>query len=299
MTRQILEDPSLTVVLGRQRAGKTHRTAQEIQAYLKDNPQTGKKGRHVLVIDNNNEYKWIKKANPTSKNIIKFMQGPVAVRRIVLLGKSGMPLSLTEKMDIVGIAIKHFKNGLLVLDDIDKYAKHTSEQDMVSMLMGVTHIGCDVMTIHQSWRKMTVTEVENKRTIRLHATEDNAQSLSTEKKESMNMSISQIAQIIVKEHFDMANRDYREKKITHDQYLARKSYFLYIDYIMERIYPVHNEETKTWALKKYLMRNKNLVNEELGDMVFEGIITEREKKNPNNIDTAIQRQILKYEHYFN
>ena len=300
MTRQIIEDPSLTVVLGRQRAGKTHRTAEEIKADLLANPKTGKLPRKTLVVDNNNEYSWLRHLNPTPANITRFVkQEAVEARRIVLVNSTGLPLSLKEKMDIVRMTVQYFRNGHLVYDDIDKYATHTSEQDIISMLMGVTHIGCDVTTIHQSWRKMSVTEVENKRTIRLHATEDSPDSLPPEKKAAMSMEISQIAQIIVKEHFDMANRDHREKKLTDLQYLQAKSYFLYIDYIMGVIYPIHNEETKTWALRKYLMTNKNLINDELTTMLFEGKITESGKKNPDNIETAIQRQILKYEHYFN
>lgn len=293
------EDPSLTVVLGRQRVGKTHSITENIKEYIKDDIETGREGRKVLLLDNNNEYTQLNTIEPTPTNIRKFVnQRTVEARRIILLSKTGMPLSLKEKMEIVQMTIQYFRNGALIYDDLDKYAKHTSDQDMVSMLMGVTHIGCDVITVHQSWRKMSVTECENKRTIKLFSTEDSPDSFSAEKKAAMNMELSHLAHIIVREHFNMANAAYQQRKITKQEWLVQKSYHLYIDYIMERIYPIYNPETYIWALKKYFWSEKRLINDEIDNMIFERILPESRKKDRDAKDLAIERLIEKYKHYF-
>ena len=110
--------PMLMVVCGETGVGKTYRTVHEIENYIKSNRGTGKKGRKVLIFDvNDDDFTSYPTISPD--HISKFKQ--VRARRIRPLTKTGKLMNLNQKREIVEKMVAEFKNGLLVLEDIDKF----------------------------------------------------------------------------------------------------------------------------------------------------------------------------------
>ncbi len=215
--------PMIMLVLGETGVGKTYRNKLEILRYMKDNPQTGKKGRKVLAFDtNDDDYTEFRSLNP---NYIKALTA-VSCRRIRPFNPDGSPMSDDEKKEIVGKILKHFKNGMIVLDDIDNYMANAKGQSMIGALCTVRHKGVDVLLTHQSIGKVTTSEWQNCTFLRLHKQVDEA---TFYKKRIPKYKMVRIAQLIVEEQYNLSVRAFAEGKITKKESEIKQSFFVYVD----------------------------------------------------------------------
>lgn len=292
------EKPFVTIVLGETGVGKTFANLKrEIPIYLKDNPAIGKRGRKVLIYDVNNDYEGVKTLKATPEAIAKFVkQVTVEARRIVGKDEFGRPLDKNKNYENAHMIIQNFINGLIVLDDIDKYAVHSSKQDLVSMLMGNRHIGCHILISHQAWRKMTVTELENIRYIRVHHTRDDIDSLPEEKKVLLEHSLCKIATLIVEEQYELATDMYEQGKLDTKKYEAHKAHFVYIDVRRKKILGA-SENAFQRAAYKYMAMYPAVVDGEIQRMVYMGQLSGKVSALKNNMDTRTMACLSLYEKY--
>lgn len=277
------EDAEFTIVIGETKVGKSFRNHLEVLMYTKPYLATGKQPRKVLLFDRKGEYTGIKTLNPTSENLRKFtLQITKEARRIVGVNTSGTPMKPSECLKIVENILTYFRNGLLIFDDIDSYAVYSQDQDVIGMIMGYRHIGCDCITVHQSWRKVTTTEADNANIIRLHKTQDTPDSLPPDKQQPLDYELCMIADIIVKEMYYWAEDDYADKKITKLEWLQRRSYHLFLDVRTHKMWPIQQLEIFTRACEIFFTQKKPaLFKQELQTMLATGIITESECKKPS------------------
>ena len=285
------QDNEFTIVLGETKVGKTYRNMLEISMYAQPQPSTGKKAGKVLILDRRGEYKNIKTLNPTPENLRKFTnQETKEARRIIGVNTHGIPMKPPECIKAAEDMITYFRNGLMVFDDIDSYSVYSKAQDVVGMIMGYRHIGCDVITVHQSWRKITTTESDNADIIRLHKTQDTPDSMSDEKQAPLDYELCMIADIIVKNQHYWAQDDYADNKITKKEWMQRRSYHLYLDVRAHKMWPITQLETFRRACDIFFTHKKTgLYKEELRSMATSGIITEKEAKAPTH---DVRRQAL-------
>ena len=213
----------LVLVCGETGVGKTYRNLIEIKRYLKGNPKTGRKGRKVLAFDvNDDDY-------PDFKTVrIDLLQRLKAIRarRIRPLTKEGRTMTIEEKRDTVQEMVNRFKNGLLVLEDLDKYMVGAKGQSIVGLLTTNRHNALDIMISHQSIAKVTTTEWQNCTWLRLHHQVDD---ISRYANRIPNYFLVRIANFIVDEQYDLANNRYAEGKIETEEYKKRRSFYLYVD----------------------------------------------------------------------
>ncbi|WP_299243071.1 hypothetical protein [uncultured Aquimarina sp.] len=221
--------PMIMLVCGETGVGKTYRNKLEIKKYMMDDPSIGKKGRKVLAFDtNDDDYPEFQTLNP---NYIKALTA-VSCRRIRPFNTDGTPMDDNDKKDVVGKILKHFKDGMIVLDDIDHYMAGAKGQSMIGALCTVRHKGIDVLLTHQSIAKITTSEWQNCTWLRLHHQVDDVTRI---RDRVPKYQMVRIAQLIVDEQYDLCSRAFAEGKITKDEYKVQKSFFVYINMRQRKI----------------------------------------------------------------
>ena len=274
--------PMLMLVCGETGVGKTYRNIREIRQYMKNNTQTGKRGRKVLVFDvNDDDYELFRTVSPD--HIRKFKA--LSARRIRPLNPDGSNMNFRQKRETVEKMVKQFTKGLLVLEDIDKFMVGAKGQSVVELLTTNRHAGLDIMISHQSIAKITTTEWQNCTYLRLHKQVDD---IIRYKNRIPNYFLVRIATMIVEDQYDKAERDFAERKISREEYKKRRSFFVYVD--MRRLKIIGcSKKAFIRACKKYLDTEAN------GKVVR--LMKERDGKDQPLYPTRSKAVVKLIEHY--
>jgi hypothetical protein len=215
--------PMLILVCGETGVGKTFRNFQEFRKYLRGNPAQGKKGRKILVFDvNDDDYPQFPTVSVKHIHLLK----SIRPRRIRPIKEDGRNMSTEEKRDVVELMVNEFKDGLLVLEDLDKYMVGAKGQSVVGLLTTNRHNKLDIMISHQSIAKITTTEWQNCTWLRLHHQVDD---VSRYESRIPNFFVVRIATYIVDEQYEMANDAFAHGLIDEKEYKQRKSFFVYVN----------------------------------------------------------------------
>lgn len=150
----------LGIAVGRKGVGKTYATLQLIQSYLKGNPATGAKPRKVLMLDVNNEFVNVKGDQNSEfehvkaislKDIEKFtLSNKVEARRVSILKEGGGKMNLVEIAQALHHILENYQNGLLLIEDINKFVSDSLPNDLVGSIITQRHVSVDVITHFQS-----------------------------------------------------------------------------------------------------------------------------------------------------
>lgn len=199
VNKQDERQPMLMLVCGETGVGKTFRNILEIEYYLRDHPEVNRKGRKILIFDvNDDDYECYTTVNPDFIRDLK----SIRARRIRPLTRFGETMSIEEKRDMVERMVKQFTDGLLVLEDLDKYMTGAKGQTIVGLLTTNRHHGLDIMISHQSIAKITTTEFQNCTWLRLHKQVDD---VTRYRNRIPNYFLVRIATIIVEEQYLIGN----------------------------------------------------------------------------------------------
>ncbi len=277
--------PLITIVCGMQGVGKTHQSIIDIDNYTKDNPNTGKPGRKVLIVDFSLDESY-QKYKAVLPEYIRNLTEPRA-RRIIPFTSTGQKFDLDKMRKVSEYVVTNYMNGLLVMDDIDKYLTGKKGQSLIGTMTTVRHAGIDLLITHQSVAKVSKTEWENAAFVRLHHQLDD---IAMVKEGISNYPLMKIAQIIVDKRYFEAERDYSELgKITEDEYRNRRSYFVYIDMRKHKIIGATLEDFQN-AVMQFIRMYPKLINTRMkvGD----------EFGNSLNKQQAMQSLYKDYAHYF-
>ena len=221
--------PMIMLVCGETGVGKTYRNKQEIKHYMMDNLVMGKKGRKVLAFDtNDDDYPQFRTVSP---NHLKALT-KVSSRRIRPFNTNGSPMDNDEKKEVITKIMKHYKNGLVVLDDIDHYMTGAKGQSMIGALCTVRHKGIDIVLTHQSVAKITTSEWQNCTWLRLHHQVDD---VTRYRERIPKYQMVRIGQLIVDEQYELCSNAFAMGKITELEYKIQKSFFVYVNMREQRI----------------------------------------------------------------
>ena len=191
--------PFVMLVCGETGVGKTYQNKKEIENYLQPDATTKRTGRKCLIFDvNDDDYECYTTVDPEYICDLK----NIAARRIRPITRFGETMSIEEKRDMVERMVKQFTNGLLVLEDLDKYMTGAKGQTIVGLLTTNRHSGLDIMISHQSIAKITTTEFQNCTWIRLHKQVDD---VSRYRNRIPNYFLVRIASLIVEEQYLLGN----------------------------------------------------------------------------------------------
>ena len=221
--------PMIMLVCGETGVGKTYRNKQEIKHYMMDHLVMGKKGRKVLAFDtNDDDYPQFRTVSP---NHLKALT-KVSSRRIRPFNADGSPMDNDEKKEVITKIMKHYKNGLVVLDDIDHYMTGAKGQSMIGALCTVRHKGIDIVLTHQSVAKITTSEWQNCTWLRLHHQVDD---VTRYRERIPKYQMVRIGQLIVDEQYELCSNAFAMGKITELEYKIQKSFFVYVNMREQRI----------------------------------------------------------------
>ncbi len=172
----------MMMVAGRKSVGKTYQTLCLISNYVKTTIK--KQGRKVLIFDVNNEFGNIKQDhnNPDFPNIglIKLGQVPAfskitkpVARRVSIFKDDGQRMSLNEMAQALGYILEHYRNGLLLIEDISKYITDSMPGDLIGSICTQRHVSVDVIIHVQTVGKLFNPKLwGNCNVLRLHRTDD-------------------------------------------------------------------------------------------------------------------------------
>lgn len=175
-------EAKLIMVAGRKGVGKTFQTLDQIANYLKSNAI--KQGRKVLIFDVNNEFGNVREDHKNAKfpniGLIKLSQVPAfakiirpIAKRVSVFKEDGRRMTLSEMATALGFILEHYRNGLLLIEDINKYITDSLPGDLIGAICTQRHVSVDVIIHVQTVGKLFHPKLwGNCNEIRLHRTDD-------------------------------------------------------------------------------------------------------------------------------
>ena len=262
-------ESGMMAVTGIQGVGKTYLNMYIIKDYVKDKFYNKVKGRKCLIMDTNGEYT----ASQFKKNDIDNVSPrTIAVKDIPAWCRTeggevrridAKNIGLDEKIKIIEYVIEHFRNGMLVLEDINTYILNVTHlKEIVSGLVNLRHRAVDILISYQSARAVEPRIWQNARWVRMHYQADNMNDI---KGKLPNVTMYKIAQILVNNrYFDGDKRFYVyvhnfankiEGKFTKVEFLDAVEKYLNTNKREIKEYCEMNEATKSealsWLKKQY------------------------------------------------
>lgn len=238
-------EPACLIAVGFKGVGKTYTTKEEIESYIMNDPQTGRRGRPVLVFDVNGEYMDFKAIDFDIEEENDRIRGREIRKiktpgkyRIVAFKKNRSPMTPSEMHKTVISIANNYRSGMLVLEDINRYMLSQIKIDMVGLLIGLRHLGVDLIIHYQSMRYIPPRMWGNMNFLRLHKQSD---SIDKYDKRVDNYELFKIAELIVQKRFAVDAR-----------------YKLWIDMLGDKIINV-NKDDFSFACRQYLAMKSRVV----------------------------------------
>jgi hypothetical protein len=198
------------IACGKKGVGKSVETIRMIDEYVSGNPSKGVPPRKALIFDVNDEFSsfWYFGVQRSIKaiaikDIMKFSMHPkVEVRRIRPFWDDGKKMTINDMGEVLGIILDKYRNGLLLVEDINKYLSDAMPADLIGSLATSRHIGLDIVSHFQNiGRAGNPKLLGNLNMIRLHKTNDTVERHKNKFEEKTE--ILQIAEYLInKRYFD-------------------------------------------------------------------------------------------------
>ncbi len=281
---ELERQPLLTVVCGMKGVGKTYQTLKDIEVYTRDNPSNGKTGRKGLILDFNNEESY-QKYKAVLPAYVRTLTEPRA-RRVPPFDARGRQHDLIRMREVAEYVVFNFKNGLLVLEDIDKYMVGAKGKSLIGAMTTNRHSGMDLIITHQSVSKVTQTEWQNAAFVRLHHQLDDVDRIE---ENLPNYPLMKIAQIIVDKRYFASVNSYKGGMIDDDEFKKRRSYFVYLDMLEHKIIGSRLDEFKI-AVMEFIRMNPRLISKRMkvGDAMGKSL----------NKEEAMRSLYMDYAHFY-
>lgn len=237
-------EPILMAVCGKKGVGKSFKTMEYLRQYVKGDPDNGSPGRKVLIFDVNNEYsdkaKFPDIRAISLKDIIKFSQRPIPeIRRVAPFFDDGRTMTLEDMSVVLQWLVSNFKNGLLLIEDINKYVSDAMPGDLIGAICTNRHSGVDIILHYQSIGRLSPKVWQNINVIRMHKNTDTVERHKNkfpDKFECMTIA---------------------EKIISHQYHNVDGRFYLYVDFDNEKIHCDVDPEVIENAICEYVGENYN------------------------------------------
>jgi hypothetical protein len=263
-------ESGMMVCTGLQGVGKTYLNMHIIKDYVKDKFYNKVKGRKCLIMDTNGEYT---KEQFARNDVDNFEPLRIALKDIPAWSAANINecrridaknVSIKEKKEILEYLLKVYRNGMLVIEDINTYILNMSHmEEIVGGLVNLRHRAVDILISYQSLRPVEPRIWQNARWVRMHYQADNVNDI---KGKVTNITLFKIAQLIV-----------------NNRYLGAgdKRFYVYIHNWANKIEGKFTRQEFMDAARQYLNSNKKYI---------------KEYKEMHNVTTeeAIEGQSLQY-----
>lgn len=245
-----MREPKLLIATGGKGVGKTFTTCTVISKYIRSNPETGKKGRKVLIFDVNEEYsnEELKRHGHrfqtkllAADDIEKYTkQKTPEVRRILPRDKNGKLLDLDGMVDLLNRILHYYRGGLLVVEDINRYMTDTKSKEIIGVMATNRHRDLDIYIHLQSLSPVTTRMWQNCACVRFHKQLDD------------------VARY--KNRLPIAEMYFIAQTLVGIQYKINQRFYCYVDNEKSQIYGKFSKRSFMIACYNYLMNNPNEMN---------------------------------------
>ncbi len=251
-------DCIVVLVVGKKRVGKTYATIQSLDKAVMGNPAKGIAPRKALIFDVNDEFSNFKFNGGQRKikrlaikDIELFSIHPLAeIRRIAPFWDDGRRLTTSDMHEVLSIILDNYRNGILLVEDINKYTGDNVSSDLIGSLATCRHAGLDVYAHFQQISRAGNPKLfGNANFIRYHKTNDTVS--RHEKKFEEKTELLQLAENIV-------NYFYSVKGYTEDEKYLRT--YVWVDVDESKIKPGNFPFTDVDvdnSIRKYLSDSRN------------------------------------------
>ncbi len=229
-------EPKLLVGIGKKGSGKSYTTRKMIEQYVAGNPSRGVPGRRALILDVNDEYYDIPAIR--LQDVPLFSIHPkIEIRRIRPFFDNGKKMTLDAIAESLFVVLDTYKNGLLLIEDVNKYISDTMPNDLVGAICTNRHIGVDIILHYQSIGRITSKVWQNVNILRLHKFTDTVKK-HKHKFEDKYEYLSIAETMINKKHLD-----------------GDKRFYCYADIDEEKIYGAFNDNDFEFAVNNFIQHN--------------------------------------------
>jgi len=160
-------EPFIFVSVGKRGCGKTFTSTKMINDYVKGNPAKGVPPRRALILDVNDEFTQYKAISV--EQIPLFSIHPIIeCRRVRPFLPNGKKMTLDEIAETLSIILDTYKNGLLLIEDVNKYISDSMPNDLIGAICTNRHIGVDIILHYQSIGRINTKVWQNVNIIRMH-----------------------------------------------------------------------------------------------------------------------------------
>jgi len=231
-----MREPKLGVAVGKKGIGKSYTTERVLAEYVKGMPSA--KPRRVLILDVNDEYEFVKAIAVT--DIALFSLHPkIEARRIRPYNADGTKMGLRDIADVLFTCLEHFRGGLLLIEDINKYVSDHLPNDVVGAICTNRHANLDIIMHFQSIGRVTPKIWQNLNWLRFHKNSDSVD--RHQKKFQDKYDYLKIAEIMVNEQY----------------FNGDKYFFLYVDLDEEIILGNYSPKMMKEAIDEFVSENYN------------------------------------------
>jgi hypothetical protein len=242
-------EAGMMVLTGVQGVGKTYLNMHIIADYVKDKFYNKVRGRKCLIMDTNGEYT---KEQFARNDVSNFAPKLIALKDIPDWSKTAggdcrridaKNVGLKEKKEIIEYCIRYFRNGMLVLEDINTYILNvTHMEEIVGGLVNLRDRAVDILISYQSLRPVEPRIWQNARWVRMHYQADNVNDI---KNKVTNPTLYKIAQNIVNNRY----------------FNGDKRFYVYIHNFANKIEGKFTKKEFLDACAQYLKLNKREIKE--------------------------------------
>ena len=194
--------------------GKTFTTKEEIRRYILSNTHNGRSSRPVLVLDVNGEYTDFKALDFDIDEPDEFKRA-VEIRtitvpkpyRILTYHKNRQPMTPDEIISTCATIARYFRNGLIVMEDINQYMLSNLKVDIIGLLVGLRHKGVDLIIHYQGSKAIPPRMWASASFVRFHKNTDELDNPAI-KPRVTNYEICRLGEIIVDNQYKQGNIRY-------------------------------------------------------------------------------------------
>lgn len=233
-------EPLLMAACGKKGVGKSYQHMILLNGYVMGDPYRGVKGRKGLIMDVNDEYGVYGVPAISLNDIALYTVHPsVEIRRIRPFHLDGRRMTLDEWANALFYVLNRFQNGMLLIEDINKFIGDHLPHDLVGAIATNRHVGLDIILSFQSLGRINTKIWGNMNLMRFHK---NVESVERHKNKFPDkFEMLRIAEIIVNNEYHRGNN----------------RFFLYVDMDEMKIRGDIKEELIKEAIDQYINEKHN------------------------------------------
>jgi hypothetical protein len=233
-------EPLLMAACGKKGVGKSYQHMILMNGYVMGDPYKGVKGRKSLIMDVNDEYGVYNVPAISLNDIALYTVHPsVEIRRIRPFHLDGRRMTLDEWANALFFVLNRFQNGLLLIEDINKFIGDHLPHDLVGAIATNRHVGLDIILSFQSLGRINTKIWGNMNLMRFHK---NVESVERHKNKFPDKyEMLRIAEIIVNSEYLRGNN----------------RFFLYVDMDEMKIRGEISDELINQGIEQYINEEYN------------------------------------------